>query len=462
MLSLWLAQHLNSQQVGNKTKRTVSSEGVNYGEPNTVWLYTDNLKPPATPRISGNLFSSSKPLALIELQPAKIIEPPKEIHQPNLYEVQQSPSTLVSNVKQLLSPETDFNQEIQQYKAPIFQNQSPNIQTSETIVSPVQHSHVIRNHNHHFPGQKVHPLFNVQSTYQIPKKYAYVNGKIIYDPTNFHLQQAPLQQAPLQQSPLQQAPFQTTPNFFHSAQTFHPQHLQKQQLINFHNRLIPRPNLSPPAVPQNSVNPPAITKFNPPKMHAIDVPSHAPVNAQKSNQNVKKRKEDPKPVSEEEEPEEETEENSPYNEEEDDHYEDERPFHEKYSLDYEDGDHYDLKEDEYNSKEEPDEDTDSKRGSSRVRYVTTKARKHPKKKYRPGKKSEVYYSSKYESPDRYYPKKTDKKHKVQYKEYKYSKNSDDPDVGYSESIPVLHKQKLFKEKWYVSKSMSDKKKYNEE
>lgn len=440
LLSLWLVPVLNSQHVGNKTKRTLTNEGVNYGEPNTAWFYTDNLKPQVTPRNTETDFPNSKPLALVELQPVKIFEPPKEIPQPVIYEFQQTPTNLVQSVKQLLGPDTAYNPELPQYKAPLFQNQNPNILTSETIVSPVQHSHVIRNHNHHLTGPRVHPLYNVQPTYQIPKKYAYVNGKIIYDPSSFQIQQPPLQ---------------TAPNFFNNQQTFHPQQLNRQQLINYHNRYTSRPKLAPPVVHQMPVNLPTITKLQPPKMQSIDTPSQPPPNRERHNEG---NREEEKPVVEEEVSEEEIEEKSRHQEEEYDPYEDDRPFNEKYSFEYEDGDH--LKEEEEDDRRDgAEEESDSNRGSSRHRYVTSKVKKYPKKKYRPAKKSEHYYSSKYEYPDKYHPKK--KNHKMHYKGYKYSKNFEDPDAGFSENVPVIHKQKLFKEKWYVSKSLSDRKKFDD-
>lgn len=440
-MAIWLAPHLSSQQVANKTKRTIP-EGVNFGDPSTVWVYSDNLKPPATPRNAENVFSNSKPLALVELQPLKLIEPPKEAPQPFVYEFQQSPTNLIPSVKQLLGREMNFNQEIQQYKQPLFHNHNPNILTSESIVSPVHHSNVIRNHQH-FPGQKNHPLFNVQPTYQIPKKYTYVNGKIIYDPSTFQLQQAPLQAAP---------------NFFHSAQVFPPQHLQKQQLFNYPNRPVPRPNLTPPAVQQIPTDIPSITKFQTPKMQTIDTPSSPPPNNEKSKHSRRKGdKDEEKPVVEDEEPEEEYEEKSSYQEEEYEPYDDDKPLNERYSFDDEDSDHLE----EYNDRDESEEDSDNNRGSSKTRYVTTKVKKYPKKKYRPGKKSELHNSGKYEYPERHHPKQNNKKQKLHYKGYKYSKNVEDPEFGHSETVPVVHKQKLFKEKWFVSKSLSDKKNFDD-
>lgn len=447
-MSLWLAPSLYAQHLVNKTKRTLANEGGGFGDPNTFWLYTDTFKPQVTPRSAENVFASSKPLAIVELQPVKIVDPPKEISQSAIYDIhQQDPTNLVPNVKQLLPTEFDLTQEVQQYRPQIFHHPIPNIATSETIVSPVQHSHIVRNHNHHFTAPKPHPLYNFQPTYHIPKKYAYVNGKIIYDPNAFQIQQNPLQ---------------TSPNYLHSAQTFHPQHLQKQQLINYHNRHIPRPNLTPPAiqqlpqVPQIPTGFPTINKFQPPKLQVIDTPSQPLSHKDRPQQSRKKENRDEeKPVSEKEESDDDSDENSPYHDDENEPYEDdERPFSEKYSFDEEDSDHL-----SYRDEEELDEDDDSNRGSTRNRYVKTK--KYPTKKYRHGKKSELYYSGKYEYPDKHNPKKNTKRHKMHYKGYKIYKNVDEPDAGFSENVPVVHKQKLLKEKWFVSKSLSDKKRFDD-
>lgn len=450
ILSLWVVPSLNAQHLVNKTKRTLANEVGGFGDPNTFWLYTDTFKPQVTPRSAENVFASSKPLAIVELQPVKIVDPPKEIPQSALYDIQQQdPSNIVPNVKQLFPTEFDLTQEIQHYRPPILQNPlPPHIATSETIVSPVQHNHIIRNHNHHFTPPKPHPLYNFQPTYHIPKKYAYVNGKIIYDPNAFQIQHNPLQ---------------TTPNYLHSAQTFHPQHLQKQQLINYHNRHIPRPNLTPPAIqqlPQIPTGLPAITKFQPPKLQPIDTPSQPLSYKDKPQQHKKKENShEEKPVNENEEFEDDSEENSPYNDEEHESYEDdEKPFSEKYSFDEEDSDHVSYRDEEELDGDDDDDD-DSKRGSTRTRYVKTK--KYPKKKYRQGKKSELYYSGKYEYPDKQNPKKNTKRHKMHYKGYKIYKNVDDPEAGFSENVPVVHKQKVLKEKWFVSKSSSDKKRFDE-
>lgn len=179
--------------------------------------------------------------------------------------------------------------------------------TSETVVTPVQHSHVVPNHppppynqQATYSSLRNHPLYNIPQYNQLPKKYIYVNGKFIYDPSVLNNQQ-----------------YQSAPSFFHPAQQFPQapgQFLGKPLAqINYFNSHVPKPNLIPPQpVP---VHPPS-NKFEPPQKHqlqTINTPSQPPQKPEKQKE-VKEEK----PVREESNDDERDEKSSSYD---DDDYE---------------------------------------------------------------------------------------------------------------------------------------------
>lgn len=408
LLSVWIAPHISLQQQANITKRTLSEEG-NYGNP-TVWFYTENLKPQVVLRSTENGIVSSKPLAIVELQPVKIVEPAKEIPHSALYGIQQQePTHLVRNIKQLLGPSINLNKEIHEFRAPGLPNLSPRIVTSETIVSPVQHNQVLTDHNN-YAVPRVHPLFNTQPAFQIPnKKYAYVNGKIIYDSSDFRNHLTPPQAQP-----------HTTPNLFP------PQHLLKQELNNFHNFLngpAPRASLSAPAIPQTPVVPEPSTKFEPPKPPAEPLP--VTENPQRTYRKERKGKE--RPISEKDDSAEETEDD-----------EEEEPYeNEKQKGAYDEDDHQLGYK---NDNEESEEENDNGSNSSKNRYVKSKFKKYPKKKYR----NEYYNNDKYEYSGGSNWRKNGRKHKNYIKGHKFPKHLEEPDTEFSENV-LVRKRKLLKE-----------------
>ncbi|XP_023029634.2 uncharacterized protein [Leptinotarsa decemlineata] len=318
---------------------------------------------------------------------------------------------------------------------PILQNNAPSVVGSETIVTPVQHGHLVQNNLQPFNSFKLHPLYNVQPQYAGPKKYIYVNGRFIYDPNTPH--------------------FQNPQTFYHSSQQFP----QRQPIVNYNHPGVPRQNLVPPSahplLTQSRFQPPPKSQQQP-----INIPSTAPPNTGRQQKKPEHREEE-KPVEEnkeEEDKEENNEENEEYYQHEDDSDNYEGPERERYSFDDDDEDHH-LSLRDHDDIEDDDED-DSNRGSTRH---VTKVNKYPKKFYKSGKKDEIIYGSRYEYPEKKHPRGSAKKQSMRYKSYKYSKDSDQEGIEgkQSQHVPVTHKQKIFKEKWYLSKSSADREGYDD-
>lgn len=231
----------------------------------------------------------------------------------------------------------------------------------------------------------------------------------------------------------------------------HPQHVQLQQYVPgkyfyVNGKVAYQPNLpnaQPRPVTPNYVNfhpsqkiapnvfhrPLQYRNFQPPQSNQflpITKPSEKPLETQTS-----------KPVKEEEEEATEEKEDS-----EDDktseESEDDDEYFGRYRFDEEDDEHeYDHEED----------DDDSDRDSSR-----TASKKHHKKT--PSSKKNYRFSESYKSSHKY-EKPSKKPKKSNYKTTKNSKSREKIQGKQSQNVPVVHKQKIFKEKWYVTKSTDD-------
>ncbi|KAG5890119.1 hypothetical protein JTB14_027786 [Gonioctena quinquepunctata] len=233
------------------------------------------------------------------------------------------------------------------------------------------------------------------------------------------------------------------PSIIRSANVYYPTPRPISQ------NLIPPP--AHPPVSQNRFQPPPRSQLQP-----IETPSTAPPTTERPPKPHKHKVEE-KPI--EENKDEDTEESYYDHDEDSENYE--APSHEKYFDDEEDDhlsfrDHDDIEE---------DEEEDSNRGSTR--YVSSKVKKYPKKFYKP-EKGEIIYGSRYEYPEKKNSKDSGKKqHSMRYKSYKFSKDSgrypksEGIEGRQSQHVPVTHKQKIFKEKWYLSKSSADKERFDD-
>ncbi|XP_056642490.1 uncharacterized protein LOC130448908 [Diorhabda sublineata] len=419
-LSIWAVHAQNTTNLLSKTKRNLSRDVQSYGESGLVLPYNDNPKVYYEPK-QVNTYQV-RPLALVDLsQPVKVIEP-KVAAQQVLYEFQQTPTDAVSNVhvKQL------FEQDMK----PPPQNNPPNLITSETVQPAVHHGQYIQNTAPPSFNPKQHPLYGVQPTFVEPKKYVY--GKIIVDSTlpqqqNFH--------------------HHASPNVFYSNHPFSPQATHGRPILNYVNHF-PRNNIIVPTTEAPHI-PLQNNKFKPPpraQYQPIDKPTRVKPET--------KPKHIEKPVVENEEAEEDEHEERTNNREEEEEERDEyesSPF-EKY-FDDEDNSEYRNQE---NSEDDDEVEEDPKRGSSK--YVS-KREKFPKKY----KMMKSYYKYSSGPDDRHY-KNEGRKHKSN--KNKNNKKSKSPplelEAKYSEHVPVTHKKKILKEKWYISKSLADKERYDHE
>ena len=402
----------------NKTKRTVSGQVHNYGENRPVVLYPEST--PVSPQSLASLY------APVTLKPVFDPELSKQVAaQQVLYEFQQTPTNAVSNVH------------VNQFYQPLQSKDGGPAQFSgsETVATPVQHSALVR-HGQNFAQVQYHPLpQHVQTHQYIPGKLLYVNGKITY-PSG--------QQNGFQQHQAFQQQHQQQQNGFQPQQNgFQPQ--QRPSFLYTHPQAGTHKFVPPPLVTRN-----AYRRFQAPEPQQI-LPITKPMSVPAVNEDQK------------EEPEVEEEENAPNKEEEEE--ENEENDEESYEEDDEDDRYfnkYGFDDDDHNNYREDDEE-DNERGSSKP--VPKKHKKVTKpNKYNKSdgyKYSESYStSSKYEKPMRK-GKKIMKNPKVQVKTVKGSKG-DHPrfrnekiEGKQSRNIPVVHKQKIFKEKWYVTKSTDD-------
>ncbi|XP_072385124.1 uncharacterized protein [Diabrotica undecimpunctata] len=417
-LCMWIVQAQNLTSILAKTKRNLSRDIQSYGESSLVLPYSDSTKTYYEPKHINTY--QVRPLALVDLsQPVKVIEP-KVAAQQVLYEFQQTPTDAVSNVhvKQLFQPDL---------KPPPPSNPQT-LMASETVVPVQQYP---QNSGPQNFNVKQHPLYSIQPSFLEPKKYVY--GKIIVDST--HPQQSNYHHP-------------GSPNVFYSNQPFLPQGAQHgKPILNYvnhfprHNNIMLTTTEIPPITQHNKFRPPSKNQYQ-----TIDMPS----------QNVQEEKPKRRPVEKpvvENEDDDERDDRSNY-QDEDEREEYDTPFG-KYFEEEEEiseyGHHENLEEDDDEAEE------DNKRGSSKH---VPKREKHPKKY----KKTKSYHS-KYTIPeDKYFRNEGSKQHKS-YK-YKHSKKSKFPkselDARFSEPIPVTHKKKVLKEKWFLSKSLADKERYDQE
>ncbi|XP_044268836.1 myb-like protein AA [Tribolium madens] len=393
------ATNATEDSATNKTKRTIANQVQTYGENRPVLLYPDNPGPPTF-------------YAPVTIKPVFDPEVPKQVAaQQVLYEFQQTPTNAVSNVHV-----NQFYQPVgSKPESPLPANTGPAqfISPSESVAAPVQHSALIR-HGQNFAQVQFQPQ-HIQTQQYVPGKYLYVNGKILYQPNQAQTQNG----------------YQRPVNFLY----MHPQ--------SGTQKFIPQAPL---------LRPMGYRRFHPPQPHQlqkITKPMNVPEVVEEQSEeepaeeNVENNKEEE--VEEEEENDKESEETD-----DDDHY------FSKYSFDEDDDDHGGYREE--------DDDEDNERGSSR-----TVPKKH-KKKGKPAKysKSNNYkYSENYSTSSKY--DKSGKKGKktgrpapkMHYKSVKYVKEGNSKpkyekiEGKQSQNVPVVHKQKIFREKWFVTKSTDD-------
>ncbi|RZC14239.1 PAT1 domain containing protein [Asbolus verrucosus] len=422
LITSGLSTNITEEANTNKTKRTIAHQVHNYGENRPVLLYPDN---------SGSQTGLTGFYSPVTIKPVFDPEVPKQVAaQQVLYEFQQTPTNAVSNVhvNQYYQPISHNNEESpnNQYG---YSGQNPQesqnggntgpaqfIRNSGAVATPVQHSSFIR-HGQNFAQVQFHPSSgpqHIQTHQYVPGKYLYVNGKIIYQPNQNNYQK---------------------PGSYVSYA--HPPSQQK----------LAQPYLTHPM---------AYQRFHPPQVHQmqkITKPMSGPEAAEEQDEEMA-TEEDNAPVKEREEIEEtdEDEEKASYEEGDDG---DEGHYFSKYSFD-DDEDRGNYRDD--------DEEEDNERGSSRSipkKHHSKKAPKpHKYSKSNNYKYSENYSSSsKFEKPMKKGKKSGKSPSKMHYKSVKYSKQSiprsDKYEGKQSRNVPVVHKHKIFKEKWYVTKSTDD-------
>ncbi|CAH1156117.1 unnamed protein product [Phaedon cochleariae] len=400
---MWIVNCFCSTDFRNisETEPTFIGHYRNPDEPKIIWLYSDHPNLPIDSPKTDNqgYYTNSRPsVAFTDVDSSVRVAKPMKLVAPQiLYDFQRPPRVERQPVS--ASPRLVQNHNRQSY------NNVPN------VISSAQTRNVVQ-----------HPLYNIQPQYYIPKKYGLMNGKLVYDPTSLQLVQRPV-----------------LPTFYHSTQQF--PHFQQPVLYQHHQRqqLLPQPvaiTRLPPITKSHFKAPPR-SQFQP-----IDTPSEMPEQQEEPSG-------EEKPVSEDIE-EEESEDKANYEEDDDEaeHYG--TPEFEKYFHDDED----DHEQYEHIENSDDEEEDDSDRGSTSF----VPSRKFPKKYYfKPEKKSEIKYGPKNNVHPKYKSiQKPKKKQKMQYESYRYSKDSAKyPEVIeglQSKQIPVTHKQKILKEKWYLTKS----------
>jgi hypothetical protein len=431
-ISTTLATNITEEAATNKTKRTIGGQVQNYGENRPVLLYPDNSGAP-----SSGLNGFYAP---VTIKPVFDPEVPKQVAaQQVLYEFQQTPTNAVSNVhvNQFYQPlpqqsksdnaaspgPAQFNAGPAQFnQGPAQFNAGPAqfISGSESVATPVQHSSLIR-HGQNFAQVQFQPLpgapHHIQTHQYVPGKYLYVNGKIIYQP-----------------SPNPNHAFQRPVSFVYN----HPQtHTHKY-------------------ITHPVIRPMPYRRFHPPQPHQVQqITKPIPVPEVNEEQNEEDTaEEDNAQVKEEEVDEaEEGDDKASYEESDDD----EDRYFSKYSFnDDDDEDHARYREEE--------EDEDSERGSSR--NVPKKQKKKTAKPQKYSKSNNFKYSENYSASSKFEKpgkkgKKAGKVPKMHYKAVKYSKEGQGKprieriEGKQSQNVPIVHKQKIFKEKWYVTKSTDD-------
>lgn len=333
---------------------------------------------------------------------------------------------------------------------PQYGFQSPSNQyQSETVVAPVQHSTSI-NHGIFNPVVPTLPVIHPTQTPLILGKYIFSNGKIIFNPLNS----------------------QTTPQLNTPPLPLYP---KPQTAFNpAFNPYKALTKLTPP-------NPIAPNNFNYQQQHTkINIePTKAPVKELEKESKENKKTEKEKDLEEEEDEEAENVKEESFEENDSDEVsdfkEDDDNNHHYYRKPYHSSHRYDDDEDESHERYEEDDDDhnerehyfdDNKRGSSK--HYHSKPKKYHKVEYKPYKQIEsgdkYKFKESYSSKSKngkpvkgFYKHFDDREPKTQYKAYKYSKSSEKPKIDIVESkesqnIPVIHKQKIYKEKWFVTKS----------
>ncbi|XP_060530089.1 probable serine/threonine-protein kinase fhkB [Cylas formicarius] len=498
-----------------KAKRTLSDQIYNHGETKPVVFFMDNTNP-SLPQHQGELQASAssglktfytgptKPLALVSVQqPIQVFEQdsPKQVAaQQVLYEFQQTPTNAVSNVhvKQLFEPteittegslssglnnlghqqQTSTNQ-YPSFSHPYASGYSP--ATSETIVSPVQHNQFTNHGQNTGTFSYYNPLQNQyqQSQYvpnsqkYTPGKYLYFNGKIVYQPNQVGQPQAQKQQGP-------------NLAFLHNQ--------QKVPMINFANRQpaqnysathaavnsVPNVGVRPKMLPPPNLPPITYNRFQAPseqQHQQINKPSAAPPQRQEEHEEEPENNEEESSENEYDENDEERSDDSEEDKEkyeEDDDGDDDHHRFKYYNFENDDDDHEDryyrpkTRKHRYHYRDDDDEeDKDNQRGSSKY---SSKSYPRSHKNVNGGKmagtsekfgwRENYSTSSEYKSPKEF--KKSNKaKPKGEYRETKYTKKSGKPrgeaiEGRHSEHIPVTHKQKVYKERWYVTKDVGGK------
>lgn len=424
----------------NKTKRTLNHQIYNYGENKPVVVYVDNV-PASSNNPNGdisNYNSNSRSISFGNSPVRSYFEVPKVAAQQVLYEFQQTPTNAVSNVhvKQLFhSPGGDSSDTTNYEQNSQPENHQNQYSASETVVTPIQHS-AYTNHGQNYAHVNYHPLYNiqphhVQSQHFVPGKYFYVNGRIVYQPT-----------PALQQN-------------------------QQKLPLKYGNTYQPQQKLMPPPVQR----PASYSRFVPPQRHEMQSitspitpapPTKAPAPVQAVEEDDEEENASLQENEDDVEEAEEDDERPKYQQEDDEAEEDgeRNPVFGRYKFDEDE----DLEERErYREDDEAEEEDDDSRGGS-SKYVSKKTRKSPKKKNgKSGKynnKDNYSYSEGYSTSSKYeYPskkKKNGKKGVKSQKSVRYAKGTKPQIEGrYSENIPITHKHKIFKEKWYVTKKTDD-------
>ncbi|CAG9765518.1 unnamed protein product [Ceutorhynchus assimilis] len=477
---------------GNKSKRFLANQ---VGEAKAVLFYMENPQqneeaPELQTAASSirNLYPTpGKPLAVVSVQqPIQVFEQdthPKQVaEQQVLYEFQQTPNNAVSNVqvKQLFQPDgPTYGEQLPTAQAftsiqpALFNNQayvrsqqqpqgsSHHPATSATIISPVHQNLYTSNQN---PTSFTYnnPFNNDYSTnkqqqqqrqqqQQSPGKYIYLNGKIVYNPAHHIIQQGKI----------------LPPNSIYNKGVYHNQ--QKLPLINNNNfggqlqqqQQRPREHVAAQTQQGNKNNNylPPITKnnrFQPPKhLQQINKPSTAPIYQQQEEEN-----EDDEELNNEES-EDDYDKQNDAEDEDDDAHDDDSYGYETFQFEdeyLENDDAHFLKSKAKRLRDEDESEYDDERPT----------RKHPKnhsRRYRNQPNDNYGYYEGYRTNMKYKsPKTKDNKPIGKYKKVKFSRvKGGKPKVEtiegrFSEQVPVTHRQKLYKERWYVTQDLDGKNK----
>lgn len=430
VLLIWTAEGISITQsrFNNKTKRTLSQHIFNYGETKPVLVYRDSSVSPVFGSDYINLKSEYK-----NTVPSKQIKF-YSLQHPSVKTIHEFPYS-VSNA-QINQPSVFNDGQIRHYKEQQLTTAADGQKfiPTETVVFPVEH----KQHNVIMKQHPNYPSTNIKY-YLIPLgKRIQGNQKMTYEGLNpFHISP---NHFPYVNQLTYQSPTNTIPLFTNQYDTSF-QKVKNVPIINYvnynHNpkklnlnnrKYIPSPNGRRNIIPQREPLPVHFSSSEMPHKKHKTEDEEFPVNQKIDDTNQERL------IHEDKEG-------------------DRNSNLRKHSRDFEENNHF-IYNDDKSEEDEQDNDKDSSK------HITLK--RYPSKEQRNEEVNLNHRYRSYSSEDKQEHLKTgpNKDKNIIYKSINFSKEIDDSiddpvQSKQSENIPVIRRNKLFREKWYLLKNIDD-------